>query len=34
MKLGIIGAPQSGKSTVFSALTGARGIVIPRDKKG
>jgi len=25
MKLGIIGAPQSGKSTVFSALTGARG---------
>lgn len=25
MKLGIIGLPQSGKSTVFSALTGARG---------
>ncbi len=25
MKLGIIGLPQSGKSTIFSALTGARG---------
>ena len=25
MKLGIIGLPQSGKSTVFAALTGARG---------
>ena len=25
MKLGIIGAAQSGKSTIFSALTGARG---------
>ena len=25
MKLGIIGLPQSGKSTVFSALSGARG---------
>ncbi len=24
MKLGIIGLPQSGRSTVFSALTGAR----------
>jgi GTP-binding protein YchF len=29
MKLGLIGLPQSGKSTVFAALTGARG-----DKKG
>ena len=25
MKLGIVGVPQSGKSTVFTALTGARG---------
>ncbi|MBN2061269.1 MAG: redox-regulated ATPase YchF, partial [Deltaproteobacteria bacterium] len=25
MKLGIIGLPQSGRSTIFSALTGARG---------
>ena len=25
MKLGIIGLPQSGKSTIFRALTGARG---------
>jgi len=25
MKLGIIGLPQSGKSTIFAALTGARG---------
>jgi ribosome-binding ATPase len=31
MKLGIIGASQSGKSTVFSALTGARG---ESDNKG
>ena len=30
MKLGIIGLPQSGKSTVFAALTGARG----EDKAG
>ncbi len=28
MKLGIIGFPQSGKSTLFNALTGARGEVI------
>jgi len=25
MKLGVLGLPQSGKSTVFAALTGARG---------
>jgi len=25
MKLGIIGLPQTGKSTIFAALTGARG---------
>ena len=25
MKLGLIGLPQSGKSTIFAALTGARG---------
>jgi ribosome-binding ATPase len=31
MKLGIIGASQSGKSTIFSALTGARG---DTDNKG
>lgn len=31
MKLGIIGLPQSGKSTIFAALTGARG---KEDKKG
>jgi len=31
MKLGIIGLPQSGKSTIFSALTGARGEI---DNKG
>ncbi len=31
MKLGIIGAAQSGKSTIFSALTGARG---ENDNKG
>ena len=26
MRLGIIGLPQSGKATIFKALTGARGI--------
>ncbi|MFC1493743.1 DUF933 domain-containing protein [Thermodesulfobacteriota bacterium] len=31
MKLGIIGLPQSGKSTIFAALTGARG---DENKKG
>lgn len=31
MKLGIIGLPQSGKSTIFAALTGARG---ENDNKG
>ena len=31
MKLGIIGLPQSGKSTIFAALTGARG---SENKKG
>jgi hypothetical protein len=25
MKLGLIGLPQSGKSTIFSAIAGARG---------
>ncbi|MBW1765876.1 MAG: redox-regulated ATPase YchF [Deltaproteobacteria bacterium] len=30
MKLGIIGLPQSGKSTIFAALTGARGEDKPR----
>ena len=30
MKLGIIGLPQSGKSTIFSALTGARGEQAPQ----
>ncbi|MFH1490879.1 MAG: DUF933 domain-containing protein [Pseudomonadota bacterium] len=32
MKLGIIGLPQSGKSTIFAALTGARGD--PNAEKG
>jgi GTP-binding protein YchF len=35
MRLGIIGLPQSGKSTIFKALTGARGIKgKERTKKG
>lgn len=35
MKLGIIGLPESGKSTIFKALTGARGIKSEeRTKKG
>ena len=32
MKLGIVGLPQAGKSTIFSALTGARGE--DEDRKG
>ena len=35
MKLGIIGLPQSGKFTIYSALTGARGLSsAERTKKG
>lgn len=33
MRLGIIGLPQSGRTTIFNALTGARGGGEPREEK-